>query len=103
MSTETSGYIFGAIIIFGLLVALYFLTKDRVGILRSIKPNSLADFFDYHHELGILSYIVCMFIPLGVNPLFRILINLFALVIWVPFWILDRLFQLKIFEENNRK
>jgi hypothetical protein len=103
MSLETSGRIFGAVIILGLLIALYYLIKDRIEILRSIKPNSLADFFDYHHEFGILGYIVCMFIPLGINPLFRILINLFALVIWVPFWILDKLFQLKIFEENNPK
>jgi len=93
MSLETSSQIFVVIMAIGLLAALYFLIKDRVEILRSIKPNSWSEFFGLqraHHDFFHIRYILVRFI-----------VNIFMLLIWVPFWILDKLFRLNIFEENT--
>lgn len=92
MSLETSSTIFTIIILIGFAVAVYFLIKDRIEIIRSIKPNSLEDFFGMNNsEFGLR------------HMSMRILINILALFLWVPFWILDKLFKLNIFKENNPK
>jgi hypothetical protein len=95
MSIETSSLIVVAIIAVGLLLALYYAIKDRAGILRSIKPDSWYEFFGFRNASS------ATFPPLYI--VLRFVFNLFTLVIWVPFWILDKLFGLKIFEENNQK
>ena len=94
MSLETSRDIFLAIICLGLLAALYYVIKDRVEILNSIKPNSIAAFFGLDRVRTIFG--------LKTMILFTML-NTLGLIIWVPFWMLDRLFKLNIFEENNPK
>ena len=35
------------------------------------------------------------------NPLLKIIINIFGLIIWVPFWLLDKYFKLNIFENKK--
>lgn len=95
MSLETSTHVFIAIMCLGLLTAVYVLIRDRVDILRSIKPNNLSEFFGMYPGYSSIFYTK--------RILLRFIVNLFALFIWIPFWILDRIFKLNIFEENNQK
>ena len=92
MSLETSTSVFRIIMCIGFGVAIFVLIRDRIDILRSIKPKSLQDFFGINNSRSSLRYIFM-----------RILVNIFALFLWVPFWILDKLFKLNIFKENNPK
>ena len=90
MSLDTSSKIFTIVLFIGFVVIIYFLIKDRIDIVRSIKPKSIGSFFGLDHREDFIN-----------NPLFITLVNLFALVIWVPIWILDKLFKLNIFKQNN--
>jgi len=92
MTLETSSIVFIVIMSIGFSFALYLLFKDRIEILRSIKPNTLTDFFGVRDEADIFN-----------SPMFLTVLNVFGLFIWVPFWILDKLFKLNIFKENNKK
>lgn len=72
------------------LLLLYVLIKDRIGILRSLKPKSIFHFFcinkERHLDFGII---------------FGIILNSFALLVWVPFWIFDKIFNLGIFQNKK--
>ncbi|MFY0631240.1 MAG: hypothetical protein JXR05_12720 [Flavobacteriaceae bacterium] len=92
MSLQTSSIVLIVIMSIGFCAAIYFLIKDRVGIIRSIKPNSLADFFGLGDNSDFID-----------SAMLISVLNVFGLFIWVPFWILDKLFKLNIFEKNNKK
>tara|TARA_R110002073_G_scaffold8207_1_gene45626 strand:+ start:73354 stop:73641 length:288 start_codon:yes stop_codon:yes gene_type:complete len=95
MSLQTLINIFLVIFSIGIIAAIIVLIRDRIDIIRSIKPNSIGEFFglnDFKSHTFPLRYVIS-----------RTFINIFALSIWVPFWILDNVFKLNIFKENNSK
>ena len=97
MSIQTSVIVFQILLSFGLLMFLYFLIKDRIGIIRSIKPKNFKSFFGFDDEDGFIEYLF----PIR-RRIATIIFNIFGLLIWVPIWIIDKSFQLGIFEEKNK-
>jgi hypothetical protein len=77
MSLEVGRIVLLSIMAIGLLAALYYLIKDRVDILRSIKPNSWLEFFGLRG--GLLELFLFQYVA------FRFLVNILLLVVWVPF------------------
>ncbi len=88
MSIKVRAYILLTILGLGIISLIYILIKDRIEIIRSLKPNSVADFFSLNY-----SY------PRYIIP--SLIFNTFALIIWVPFWLLDKLFNLGIFKDKK--
>lgn len=97
MSTKTSAYFLIIILTLGIIFFIYILIKDRIDIIRSIKPNSLKEFFGFYKSNSInvfgelFDFVILFFL------------NIFGLFIWVPFWILDKLFNLGIFKDKKSK
>lgn len=98
MSLEAYSIVFIIIIILGILFFLYTLVKDRIDIIRSIKPNNLKSFFGFYNGMNTADYFLSFFNNYK-NPVLITLLNTFCLFLWVPFWILDKKFNLKIFED----
>tara|TARA_R110001632_G_scaffold66891_4_gene157336 strand:- start:2612 stop:2914 length:303 start_codon:yes stop_codon:yes gene_type:complete len=92
--------IFLVLFIIGTLAAIFVLIRDRINIIRSIKPNTVKDFFAYDDDTTLIDYIFRSLSRYR-NPLLKIIINIFGLIIWVPFWLLDKYFKLNIFENKK--
>ncbi|CAM1362282.1 hypothetical protein TOREUM_20686 [Tenacibaculum litoreum] len=100
MSLQKYSYILCSILLFGSLFFLYVLIKDRIEIIRSIKPKSIRSFFGYYNDTNLINYIISFFSRFEKNPLATIAINIIGLLIWLPFWVLDKIFSLNIFEDK---
>ncbi|AZJ36485.1 hypothetical protein D6T69_13515 [Tenacibaculum singaporense] len=100
MSIQQSAYILSIFLILGALFFLYILIKDRIEIIRSIKPKNLKYFFGYYENTNLRKYLLLFLSSRYDNPLYKIILNSFMLFIWVPFWVLDKIFSLNIFEDK---
>ncbi len=96
MQLQTAVYILLCLLSIGVFMLLYVLIKDRIDILRSLKPNSFSSFLGFDCAFSSGNFCFKYFFA-------GLLFNIFALFIWFPFWLVDKSFHLGIFEENNKK
>jgi hypothetical protein len=78
MNLQTSVNIFLVLSSMGILMFFYFLIKDRIEVIRSIKPKSVNSFLGFVGNENFNSYFYFRYF------LVILILNIFSLVIWVP-------------------
>lgn len=101
MSLENIETIFQCLIGIGVIVFLYILIKDRIDVIRSIKPKSVAHFFGVNEvskNRSLKDILYCLCIR---RVVITTIINSFTLFVWGPIWLIDKKFNLSIFNDKK--